>query len=249
MITDLLFVSFSLNCVLLTTYTVKRDMKNVTLHSITILYQLGLQAAIAQMSDVQLLEELCSTEEDEHHYDQFVKRFLADVQKHCNAVCIARSMDKQVGQQIAHEVFERVRKYKTYSKDGSTLPDNRKAILVYLKRIATNLFNDYYNRVKKRDIPHRSYFDDIFEAARDKIDVKALKDKKDVALTIFKKLNKKEQTVVLKDIEYKKHQKYLPDDVTADLAHELKVRPDSIRKIRARAIEKIKSAIDEINKN
>lgn len=201
------------------------------------------------MSDVQLLEHLCSTDEDQHHYDHFVKRFLADVQVHCNRVCVVRKVDNHVGQQIAHETFERVRKYKSYTRDGSKVPDDKKAILGYLKRISTRLFNNHHNNEKKKDIVHKSYFDDIMLAVSETIDLKALKNKKDVAMIIYGKLNKKEQAVVLKDIEYKKHQKYLPDDVTAALAVELGVKPDTIRKIRARAIEKIKNTIDEVNKN
>jgi DNA-directed RNA polymerase specialized sigma24 family protein len=210
---------------------------------------LQLQAAISKMSDVQLLEQLCSTVDDQHHYDHFVKRFLPDVQAHCDRICIVRKLDNHVGLQIAHETFERVRKYKSYSRDGSKVPDDRKAILGYLKRISTRLFNNHYNNGKKKDIVHKSYLDDIMETVSATVDVKALKNKKDVAVIIYGKLNKKEQAVVLKDIEYKKHQKYLPDDVTATLAAELKVLPGTIRKIRARAIEKIKNAINEVNKN
>jgi len=201
------------------------------------------------MSDVQLLVHLCSTDDDQHHYDLFVKRFLPDVQIHCCRVCTVRKLDNHVGQQIAHETFERVRKYKSYTREGSKVPDDRKAILCYLKRISTRLFNDHHNIEKRKDIIHKSYFDDILQAASEAVDVKALKNKKDVAMFIYGKLNKKEQAVVLKDIEYKKHQKYLPDDVTATLATELNVMPDTIRKIRARAIEKIKTAINEVNKN
>jgi DNA-directed RNA polymerase specialized sigma24 family protein len=164
-------------------------------------------------------------------------------------VCVVRKVDNHVGQQIAHETFERVRKYKSYTRDGSKVPDDKKAILGYLKRISTRLFNNHHNNEKKKDIVHKSYFDDIMLAVSETIDLKALKNKKDVAMIIYGKLNKKEQAVVLKDIEYKKHQKYLPDDVTAALAVELGVKPDTIRKIRARAIEKIKNTIDEVNKN
>lgn len=201
------------------------------------------------MSDVQLLEHMCSTDDDQHHYDHFVKRFLGDVQTHCDRVCTVRKLDSHTGQQIAHETFERVRKYKSYTRDGSNIPDDRKAILGYLKRISTRLFNNHHNNEKKKDIVHKSYFDEILQTASETVDVKALKNKKDVAMVIFGKLNKKEQAVVLKDIEHKKHQKYLPDDVTAALAEELKVQPGTIRKIRARAIEKIKNAINEVNKN
>lgn len=212
-------------------------------------YNLQLKPFISELTDVQLLEQLCSTDDDQHHYDHFVKRFLTDVQTHCEHVCNVRKLDSHIGQQIAHETFENVRKYKSYNRDGSKIADDRKAILSYLKRISTNLFNNHHNSAKRKEITHKTYFDDILRAMSENVDVKALKNKKDIALLIFGKLNKKEQAVVLKDIEYKKHQKYLPDDVTISLAAELNVKVGSIRKIRARAIEKIKIAIDEVNKN
>lgn len=201
------------------------------------------------MGDVQLLEYLCSTENDEQPYNHFVTRFLPFLKDHCNSVSSIRKLDTHVGQQIAHETFERVRKYKSYKRDGSKLPDDRKSILVYLKKISIRLFNDHHKAAKKVDIVHTSYFDQILQAANEVTDVKSLKNKKDIALTIFNKLNTKEQKVVLKDIEYKKHQKYLPDDVTDTLAIELDVTASSIRKIRQRAIKKIKLAIDEINQS
>ena len=68
-------------------------------------------------------------------------------------------------------------------------------------------------------------------------------------ILILKKLNPKERKVLIKDIEYKRHQKYLPNDVIISLALELNVKRDTVRKIRERAIEKIKKAIDEINQN
>jgi DNA-directed RNA polymerase sigma subunit (sigma70/sigma32) len=51
----------------------------------------------------------------------------------------------------------------------------------------------------------------------------------------------------LADLEYKRHYKYLPDDVIDGLATELNIKRDTVRKIRERAIEKIKDAINEIN--
>lgn len=201
------------------------------------------------MSDVQLLETLCSTQDDQFLYAEFVKRFLVELQTFCDSVCQRRKLDPHIGRQIVHESFERVRKYKSYKKDGSTITDDQKAILSYLKRIATRLFNNHYSNQKKKDIVHKSYLDDIQLAVNDAVDARSLKNKKDLAKEIYGKLNKKEKAVIIKDLEYKKHQKYLPDDVTASLATDLQVQTGTIRKIRERAIEKIKKAIDEINRN
>ncbi|MBK7763326.1 MAG: sigma-70 family RNA polymerase sigma factor [Bacteroidetes bacterium] len=143
----------------------------------------------------------------------------------------------------------RVRRYKSFKSDEIKLPNHHKAIIVYLNRISIRLFNDHYRKERKEDAIHRTYFDDIHEKIDSTIDFKALKEKKDLSVIIFNKLNEKEKRVVLADTQHKKHQKYLPDDVTATLAEELSVKHDTIRKIRKRAIEKILKAIDESNKN
>ena len=207
------------------------------------------QIAIAQWSDVRLLEELCSSENDILVYTLFVNRFLPELETECEKICKARKLDLHVGKQIAHETFERVRKYKSFKKDQINLPDEHKAVFVYLTRISIRLFNDHYTKTHKQEVIHKTYFDDILNSIVSPIDVKKLKNIKDISVLIFKKLNVKEQIVVLKDIEYKKHQKYLPDDVTESLASELNIKKDTIRKIRLRAIEKIKAAIYEINQN
>ena len=226
----------------------KRDIKNVTLHSITYLNSLVIQSII-KMNDVVLLEQLCSAEDDHHYYEQFVTRFSSELQEESNRICKVRRLNNHVGIQIANETFERVRKYKSFKKDEIKLPNDRKAILAYLKKISIRLFNDYHRKLSSKEVTHRTYFEDILLASNSNIDIQTLKDKKDIALQIFKKLNIKEQKVVLTDIEYKKHQKYLSDDVTSVLAEELSIKPATIRKIRERAIIKIKKAIDEINQN
>jgi DNA-directed RNA polymerase specialized sigma24 family protein len=210
---------------------------------------LNLKLNIAGLTNVTLLEQLCSNDDDNYLYDEFVKRFLTDLTTHCTHVCNKRNLEPHIGKQIAHETFSNVRKYKSFKTDGITLPDSREAILVYLKRISINLFNDFHNKQKREKIIHRTYFDDMLEGNESKLDAVGLRDKKEFALFIYNKLNKKEQTVVLADIEHKKYQKYLPDDITEDLALRLDVKKESIRKIRERAIEKIKKAINEFNEN
>ena len=202
---------------------------------------------IVKLSDVQLLELLCSTDQDEIAYSHFLKRFLPDVEKECSNICSRRNIHPHIGKQIAYDTFERVRKYKSFKKDHVKIEDDHKAIIVYLNRVSTSLFNDYYKKEDKKEVIHKTYFDDIKATVESSIDIEELKRKRDIAEIILKKLNPKERTVLIKDIEYKRHQKYLPDDVIDTLAMELNVKRDTVRKIRERAIEKIKIAIDEIN--
>ena len=200
-------------------------------------------------SDVALLEHLCSTEEDSSLYAEFLKRFLPDVEKECSRQCTKRKVDPHIGKQIAHDTFERVRKYKKFRKDEIKLPNERKAIMVYLFRISTRLFNDHHRISNKKEIIHKTYFDDLalnFEAS---CDAERLKKIKDTSELIFKVLNKNEKIVLLKDIEYKKHHRYLPDEVLDELAETLSVKRDSVRKIRERAIDKINKAFNAINQN
>ena len=201
---------------------------------------------IKLLSDIKLLESLCSQSDDSEFYDEFVKRFLPDVQKECEIKCKIQKIDSHIGIQIAHDTFERVRKYKSFKKDKIELKNDRKGIIAYLLRISTCLFYDHYKH-KKKTVIHRTYFDDLFDTYSSKINVNQLKTQKDIAIGILKKLNKNEQRVFLTDLDYKRHSKYLPDDVTESLATELGIKKDYIRRIRKRAIEKINKAIDEIN--
>jgi DNA-directed RNA polymerase specialized sigma24 family protein len=210
---------------------------------------LHLKTDYESLSDLELLELLCSSTDDTVPYAEFAKRFLPDLQKECKKVCKRRKLDPHIGTQIAHECLESLRKFKSFTRDKIKIPDERKAILVYLYASATNRFNDYYNAKKRKEIPIRSYFDDIQDEFAVLTDAKDLKKIKEFTEVILKKLTARERIVVLKDSDYKRHQKYLPDEVTTELVELLRVKPDSIRKIRERAITKIKNAINEINQS
>lgn len=203
----------------------------------------------SSVSDIQLLEDLCSTDDDAHLYEQFVKRFLPKVQEECTNICKRRKLDLHVGKQIAHETFERVRKYKSFKSDQIRIPNGKKAIHVYLMRIASHQFNTYQTKAKKEDVVHRTYFDDIVETSGESMNPEELQRKRDIAVAMFSRLSAREQKVILTDLEYKRSHKYLPDDVTEALAEEFKVKKDTIRKIRERALQKLKKAINEINAN
>ncbi|WP_162428193.1 RNA polymerase sigma factor [Pontibacter pudoricolor] len=204
---------------------------------------------ISLLSDVDLLVALCCEQSDDEIYSEFVQRFLPEVRKECLQICKKRKLDQHLGEEIAHKTFENARKYKSFKADEVKAPSSRKGILVYLYRIATNLFNDHHNGEKKKNGAevHKTYFDDLFCPPEQGLPPEKLLEIREATLQIFNRLNKKEQKVVLTDLEYKKHHKYLPDDVNEHLAEVLGVKKATIRKIRERAISKIKEAIDEIN--
>lgn len=204
---------------------------------------------LSTLTDVELLKLLCSSEDDAEPYNEFVKRFYNEVHTECQLICAKRKLNKQIGTDIAGDTFERVRKYKSFKQDEIRVSDNKKAILVYLYRFVRNQFSDYHTKLKKADVVYRAYFEDIACAVHESIDIADLKRKKELSEKILKKLNQKEKRVLLTDIEYKRHQKYLPEDVLENLAEELEVKKETIRKIRERVIEKINKAIDEINKS
>lgn len=197
---------------------------------------------------MELLEQLCSSKEDDLLYKEFLRRFLPEVKSRCELTCKQRKLDKHVGLQVAHDVFERFRKYKSFDIQKVKIDDKRKAIIVYLFKIATSLFNNFHKDEKQEEKNYKTYFDDILESVDlSASSMESLKNKKDLAVFIFGKLNSKEKRIILADLEYKRHHKYLPDSVIEELASELSLKPASIRKARERAIEKIKKAIDEIN--
>jgi len=200
---------------------------------------------LKKLDDISLLELICKADNNEA-YIEFVNRFYNDVLEQCEIKCKSRNIDLHIGQQIAHETFERIRKYKSFDKSKLNAKNQRKAILGWLYRFLIRLFYDYHNSLKNKEVQINSYFDDLADYA-EIIDLKNLAFKRDLAIIIYNKLNKKEKEVVLTDLEHKRGQKYLPDDVSESLANSLGVKKPTIRKIRQRAITKIKLALDEIN--
>ena len=201
---------------------------------------------LSSLTDEDLLTRLCSEEDDTAFYEEFVKRYHDCLIEECRKISQRRQLDEQVGNQIAHDCFEKVRKYKKIKIDGVEIKGARKAVMSYLYRIVTNLFNDHQRKIKNQDEPNRTYFDGILDddgAGKSPEELLVMKER---ALAIFGKLNPKEQKVILTDLEFKrvKNYKYLPEDVNELLAQELGVKKDGIRKIRERAIKKLKIAIN-----
>lgn len=187
---------------------------------------------------------MCSSNGDEVAYSEFVNRYIKDCEIICNKICRYRRLDNHVGLQIVTDTFEKLRLYKSWKSSEASNKDERKAITGFLFRIALNLFNDYYNKTKKDSEPYSTYFDDL---SQEIYSVNDLREKKAITERILKKLNANERVVLTTDIEYKRHHKYLPDKIVEKLSGDLKVKPATIRKIRERAINKVKKAIDEYN--
>jgi RNA polymerase sigma factor (sigma-70 family) len=198
-----------------------------------------------QANSIALLESIRDNDDPEA-YKEFVRRFLPIVQDHCLTRCKLRKIERHIGLQLAHDTLEKVRKSKSFKREKLIGPDTDSMIRGWLFRISSNLFYDFHNSQKKKNQVHESYFDELFTKASE-INVISLSEKRDIATKILKKLNTKEQEVVLTDLEYKRFHKYLPEDANESLAQRLGIKKDSIRKIRERAIEKLKKAIDEIN--
>lgn len=200
-----------------------------------------------QLSDTDLLARLCSEDEDIDLYHEFVKRLLPELLAECERICRRRKLNQYIGTQIAHECFEKVRKYKSFKIDQVKITPSRKAILAYLYRICVNLFNDHQRSEERKQstVLNKTYFDNLLEDTSHEQNPEKIHKLKERTLNVFKKLTPREQRVIITDLEYKRSHKYLPDDVNESLATELKVKKDTIRKIRERAIQKLKAAINE----
>jgi len=200
---------------------------------------------VKELDVVELLEELFTSNEDAA-YNEFVERFYEDVKQECLLKCKIRGINKQIGEEIAHDTFERVRKYKSFRRDKIKGSDPYKAVLAWLCKILSNLFIDFH-KSKKVDIePINFYLDDMVDEISHP-SPEDLQYKKEITTKIFTSLNAKEQKVLLRDMECKKFQKYHETEVLEELASELGVKKDTIRKIRQRLKEKIKNAINEVN--
>ena len=141
---------------------------------------------LSKLPDKELLRLLCSTADDDRIFNEFVNRFWPDIDKECSKICQNRKIDPQIGSEIAHETFDRVRKYKSFKEDEIKIKDDRKAILVYLIRISVRLFNNYHSKNNKQDIIHKTYFDDLADTVNGSFDVKDLKQKKGMGSTVCK---------------------------------------------------------------
>lgn len=207
---------------------------------------------IKLLSNLELLIALCCREDDEYLYQEFVNRFYEDLHAECLRIAGYRKLNKHVATQITHETFEKVRKYKSFKVDEVKIPDSKTGILAFLVRISINLFNDHHNSEKRKAelTNHKSYFDNLYGGSKEETDPAQLLHIKNRTIQIFNTLSEKERTVVLTDLEYKKFRKhlYLPDEVNEELANKLGVKKDTVRKIRERAINKIKNAFDGFNK-
>lgn len=197
------------------------------------------------LSDYELLD-LIKENQDDSAYNEFVNRYYDFVKDACINKCELRKIDAHVGKQIAHETFERVKSTKSFKKEKLNGCDSNSGIKGWLYRISSNLFYDYHNSLKEEDTNKPFYLDEIIEEAKG-IDIEDLAAKRDLTMQIIKKLNQKEIEVVCTDLEHKRCKKYLPDEVNEALANRLGVKKGSVRKIRERAVKKLKAAIDEIN--
>lgn len=179
-------------------------------------------------------------------YNEFVQRYYKDLKQESLLVCKKRKLDKHIGEQMTHDTFHRVRKTTSFDASRVSTKEPRKSILAWLFRIQSRLFYDFHKANKSKSEKVNFYLDEM------KGDLKipsgsSLSKQKEIAERIFSKLSKKEKIVVLKDLEFKRFRKYHQTDIIEDLAEELGVKKDSIRKIRQRAKNKIQDAINEIN--
>ena len=199
------------------------------------------------VSDPELFHLLCTEDDDRAPYAEFVRRFLPELNTFCKRKCELQSLDRHVGETIAHDVFERIRKSKTFNRDHFSGGDGHKWVLAYLLTSARRQFLDLFNKQKRQDDVPISYFDEL-RKKYDAIDPGKLKECKDLTELIVKKLTRNELAVAVADLEYKKHTKYLPDDVNLGLCEDLGITPAGVRQARARYKQKLNKAIDEINK-
>jgi DNA-directed RNA polymerase specialized sigma24 family protein len=144
------------------------------------------------ISDLELLHILCTSDDDQAPYSEFVRRFLPEVKENCKRKCELQKLDLHIGGGIAHEVFDRVRRYKSFKKDRIRVADEHAAVLAYLTKIAGRLFLDHFRQEKRKEEVHETYFDELRQEAKS-IDPTRLKDIKNISEGIFKKLNNKEQ--------------------------------------------------------
>jgi DNA-directed RNA polymerase specialized sigma24 family protein len=189
-----------------------------------------LKSKYEQIDSIALLELIRDSDDDEA-YKEFVQRFLPIVKDQCLTKCKLRNVDKHVGLEIAHDTFEKIRKSKSFKREKLNGSDSKSMITGWLFRISSNLFYDYHNSQKCNNQVYESYIDQLFNKASE-ISVDSLAEKRDLSIKILQTLNSKEREVVLTDLEFKRSQKYLPEDANESLANRIGVKKNTVRKIR-----------------
>lgn len=186
--------------------------------------------------------------------DEFYRRHL----KYVYAV-IDRAYGSELGKDgvvdMVADTFLRIyERASTYQPCGETSPDRqRRNALAWVSTIALNLCKDHFRNPDTRIVLVDEWSETTEPEARSDEYAEPTWDGELKCIhAAMEKLSEREQAILRVTMDYWKpgteHQR-LPNDVAESLARTFDITSDNLRKIRERALRKLRASVDECGKN
>lgn len=221
----------------------------------------NLQAEIADADDEDLFLYIAvdqNTPEGKLALNELWKRHSSWLNKQCVKICNIYNQGNSIADDLACATFKKaIDRAETYtnivdSKDEKNFKRTRAWLGTIAKRILIDTFRNPKRAIYSSPIDFEISLEqfstqDFVEWFIKQNDVRHSTEALSVIGNEFKKLDKREQRVIIETIlqrDKSPSEKYVLRGASTRLANELGVSPDSIRQIRKRALSKIKNALD-----
>jgi len=171
-------------------------------------------------------------------FHAFCFRFSESITKKCEIICANNNYDAIFAVEVSKKTFERFWKYPNYKHEKSKASSFDKGVLLYLFKIATNVFRDLikerlnanpYNGGEQiiKNIP-------MLENASPE-----QKQHYQLLLEVFKSFSDKHRIIFLTYKSYEQEGKKLPRKLLNELRDELKLSQTTIRSYKYEVYQKI----------
>ncbi len=196
-------------------------------------------------SDLELIENMAlgdmDTKNSSEAFTEFHRRYAQTLYTTCYYICRIMANQEESAMDITESVL-----IKAFSYADSYNP-NRASIKTWLNRIAQNEFNNYYvDHRRNHPLDMEPENEDVTLAIDDSPPIDRTKINGEILEQALDNLTPMERDIVMthmfhKDIDNLDTQ--IPDEVMKELCKVYKKKPVTIRKIKSRAITKIRSFI------
>ena len=201
------------------------------------------KTGLEQLSDIEIIERMSygevDTKKSHDAFGEFHRRYAEWVFSTCSYICRMLPDSGQIAKDLTEDILIRA-----FSYAGSYNP-NRASMKTWLNKIAQNEFNDFYAEYRKNHSIEAAEEDRsttlVIENDEPIDRSKVNTDRLGEALI---HLSDQERDIVLthmmhKDIDNLDSQ--IPAEIMDDLCRHYKKKPNAIRKIKSRAMSKIKA--------
>lgn len=213
---------------------------------------------LIEVSDWELIQTMAKwnsiPKEAESTFNEFYERYRSFLLKVCRKACQGFDSSNLLADDIFQNVFIKVR-YKAYTfklKDDSTNTNISKDIKAWLARIARNeLINFLRKNPDEMELSnpyrirtHELNENPIYAVTEEDKDAESLITKNSLD-SLLQLLNERESYILMTYMQfYDPHNpnKHLPDDILKGVCLKFNIKPGNVRKIKERAIEKLRIA-------